>query len=225
MHDYGGRTSTLGGVATARALPSWWRRFRPARLPVAVLVGVGLCSATALGESSLRSQLSAMVQSASDLIAQRSPGIRTRAIMGKGKMKGERPVRFARALPRVRDARGIEAPPMATGAAALPDALAALPAEAVPAAAPVGGVIPGTGSGPGGGGGFLFAPLPFPGLGGPGGGGVVIVRPGGEQPSPPLVPPPAPAVPEPATWAMMLFGFGALGYTLRRKSHGRSIAA
>ena len=26
-----------------------------------------------------------------------------------------------------------------------------------------------------------------------------------------------PAVPEPATWAMMLFGFGAAGYAMRRK--------
>lgn len=28
-----------------------------------------------------------------------------------------------------------------------------------------------------------------------------------------------PAVPEPATWALMLFGFGAVGYSLRRKKH------
>ena len=28
---------------------------------------------------------------------------------------------------------------------------------------------------------------------------------------------PPPVVPEPATWAMMLFGFGAVGYTLRRR--------
>ena len=28
---------------------------------------------------------------------------------------------------------------------------------------------------------------------------------------------PTPPVPEPATWAMMLFGFGAVGYTLRRR--------
>jgi len=29
--------------------------------------------------------------------------------------------------------------------------------------------------------------------------------------------PPPPGVPEPATWAMMLMGFGAIGYTLRRR--------
>ena len=34
---------------------------------------------------------------------------------------------------------------------------------------------------------------------------------------PPTPPPPPPGVPEPATWAMMLFGFGAVGYTLRRR--------
>ena len=30
-------------------------------------------------------------------------------------------------------------------------------------------------------------------------------------------PPPPPVVPEPATWAMMLLGFGAVGYALRRR--------
>ena len=30
-------------------------------------------------------------------------------------------------------------------------------------------------------------------------------------------PPPPPVVPEPATWAMMLIGFGAVGFTLRRR--------
>jgi hypothetical protein len=31
-------------------------------------------------------------------------------------------------------------------------------------------------------------------------------------------PPISAPVPEPATWAMMMLGFGGLGYTLRRKS-------
>jgi hypothetical protein len=34
---------------------------------------------------------------------------------------------------------------------------------------------------------------------------------------PPPPPPPMPGVPEPATWAMMLIGFGAMGTMLRRR--------
>lgn len=170
-----------------------------------------------------------MVQSASDLIAQRSPGIRTRAIMGKGKLKGEPPVRFARALPRVREAGGFDAPPLAAGAAQ-PDAFAALPSDAAPViTAPAAAAIIPAAVNPGDNGGwFLFTPVPGPGIigGGPGGGIVIVQPPGPEEPGPPVVPPPpAPAVPEPGIWAMLLFGFGALGYGLRRKRHGRLITA
>lgn len=35
----------------------------------------------------------------------------------------------------------------------------------------------------------------------------------------------APALPEPASWAMMLFGFATVGATQRRKRHGRSLTA
>jgi hypothetical protein len=31
-----------------------------------------------------------------------------------------------------------------------------------------------------------------------------------------------PGVPEPTTWAMMLFGFGGLGYAMRRKQSVRA---
>lgn len=36
-------------------------------------------------------------------------------------------------------------------------------------------------------------------------------------------PPPTSGVPEPTTWAMMLFGFGSMGYVMRRKSAGARI--
>ncbi len=186
------------------------------------LVVAGLSTATALGEGTLRSNLTAMVQSASDLIAQRSPGIRTRAIMGKGKYaKFGKDVRYARALPRVRtpgapgplgDGDDIPAP-------AAPFVEAAQPAPPVlAAAAPPGGFfVPPDDF-------FLFAPVPGPGIvgGGPGG-GIIIGPPGEEGPvTPPVTPPgPPPVVPEPASWAMMLLGFGALGAILRRQRHVR----
>lgn len=36
-------------------------------------------------------------------------------------------------------------------------------------------------------------------------------------PPPPVPPPPGPAVPEPSTWVLMILGFGAIGYVLRRR--------
>lgn len=36
---------------------------------------------------------------------------------------------------------------------------------------------------------------------------------------------PTPSVPEPATWAMMLIGFGAVGFAMRRQKKGMPIAA
>ena len=39
-----------------------------------------------------------------------------------------------------------------------------------------------------------------------------------------MVLPQAPAVPEPATWAMMILGFGAIGYSLRRRGAATALA-
>lgn len=71
----------------------------------------------------------------------------------------------------------------------------------------------------------LFPGSGFPPGGGPGGGvtspGGGVVPPGGGEP--PIVAPPTPpteppiAVPEPAAWALMLLGFGAVGAALRRR--------
>jgi hypothetical protein len=222
MFDTSGQTPAPRRVAKARIASADDRPGRLKRLSAAALVVLGLGSATALGEGTVRSNLAAMVQSASELIAQRSPGVRTRAVMGKGKGKFDgKEVRLARALPRVRDARGMEAPPAAAAPApfaeVLPEAAPAAAAPVVAAAAP--GIAPGPGDGW-----FLFTPVPGPGIigGGPGG-GIVVTPPGEEEPE--LPPPPPPAVPEPASWAMMLLGFGALGFTMRRKRHGRSLAA
>jgi hypothetical protein len=70
-------------------------------------------------------------------------------------------------------------------------------------------------------------PLPGPpGFFSPPPGGFVF--PPGSPNSPPIVTPPGsppPAVPEPATWAMILLGFGMIGWTLRRSQQQEQTAA
>jgi len=86
--------------------------------------------------------------------------------------------------------------PMVLPAAVVPAVASALPlATAAPAAA----------------GGLFIPPLVIPGGGG-GGGITTFANPPGSPP-----PPPVPGVPEPATWAMMIIGFGLLGGLLRRR--------
>lgn len=66
---------------------------------------------------------------------------------------------------------------------------------------------------------YAFNTLPSGGGGGGSGGGPGVLPPS-SPPGPPngdLVPP---VVPEPATWAMMILGFGAIGATLRRRRSG-----
>jgi hypothetical protein len=80
-------------------------------------------------------------------------------------------------------------------AAVVPAVASALPLAAAPAAA---------------GGGLFIPPLVIPG----GGGGIAtLVTPPGTS----VPPTPVPGVPEPATWAMMIIGFGLLGGLLRRR--------
>lgn len=216
MLQYSARPPASHRAAHAQTAPT---RRRSIRIAVGAIVLAGFGSATALGEGALRSQIATMVQSASDLIAQRSPGVRTRANFSKGKGKFGKEVRLARALPRVREPRGFSAPPPEPGPAFI-DAAPLVPGDAGPIV-PVGGFFPPGGInvpcncdfGP-------FFPIPGPGI--IGGGPIIILPPGGE-PGPPEPPPPAP-IPEPSTWIMMLLGFGALGFTVRRRGNGKAIA-
>jgi len=106
-----------------------------------------------------------------------------------------------------------------------PPAPAELPEQVAAALGPVGSPAAG---GPGGG--IVPVPLPIPGVpgssggiippggggssgGGSGGGGSS----GGNPPPPPPPPPVVTAVPEPATWIMMIAGVALIGLQLRRR--------
>jgi PEP-CTERM motif-containing protein len=94
------------------------------------------------------------------------------------------------------------APPIAGAAAPIPAAIAPLvaPAALIPAAASNSG--------------FFIPPLFIP----PGGGGGgIVLTPTANPPGGGDTPPPVPGVPEPSTWAMMIFGFLFVGGLLRRR--------
>lgn len=150
----------------------------------------------------------AKAESLADLIGQRSPGQRTSALLTKTK--------HARALARARAGPHVDVPsqtelakvllPPPSPEVAL-DLAPALPMASLNTQPPLAGFIVPP---PGGGGGGLVSPP-----GGGGGGGVS--PPGGTEtfPSGPREPVPS-AVPEPASWALMLLGFGLVGWRARR---------
>ena len=148
-------------------------------------------------------------KSLAELLGQRSPGERTSAELTKTKR--------ARALARHRmPAPKLGSPPSATELAKLllPPATE-LPVE-IANPLPLAQLAP---------------PVSLAQIVGPGGGSVPILSPpggsGGTTPGgggggPPMVTPPpstnpVPAVPEPGTWAMMLLGFGFIGWSIRRE--------
>jgi hypothetical protein len=90
----------------------------------------------------------------------------------------------------------------------IPETPMVLPAAVVPAVA---SALPLASAAPAAAGGLFIPPLVIPGGGG-GGGITTLVTPPGAAP-----PPAVPGVPEPATWAMMIIGFGMVGGLLRRR--------
>jgi hypothetical protein len=161
-----------------------------------------------------------VVDKALAALAGRSPGTRTVGISGKGKGPARAyrytrspaaqalkeafssPVGASRVIPsrQPNAAPGLVLPPAIFGADSAPGITSAL----VPATGAIGG-------GPSGG--AFFPPGGFS-IGGGGGGGGGVVPPIGGGGTPPIVPN-IPAVPEPATWLMMLLGMGMIGATLR----------
>jgi hypothetical protein len=191
---------------SARAALRSRRRRRAALAGVlaVALAGAGTLSLDAMTGGDVVHAAVSQAQSLADLLNGRSPGQRTQAELTKTK--------HARALPKAR-AAAKPAFPSKPDMAEIAHLLAP-PEPALVNAAPLaplafgpkpslGDIVvpPGGGGGPGG-------PTPP----GGGGGGVIIPNPPGENPPPP---PPPPPVPEPATWAMMLLGFGLVGWRLR----------
>lgn len=161
-----------------------------------------------------------IVDNAIDMLAGRSPGERTVGLSGKGKGKGPaRAYRYTRspAAQALEEAFSSPAgasrviPERSAPAAVAPSII--LPPELFGVAAAPGltdAILPGVvGGGPSLGGGF-----PFPGGFSVGGG----IGGGGAAP-PPVVTPPVtpvvPAIPEPATWLMLLLGMAGVGAAMR----------
>lgn len=165
-----------------------------------------------LGGSSVAVAAIQRAKSFIELMHQRSPGKRLVGHLVKTKHK--KLALHERALPKIRKRPELAvSPPFLTE---LPPALVDLVAPPIPVelasleAMPVGPFGAPSGFPPG-----FFSP--------PTGG---FILPPTETPStPPIVVPPQTAVPEPATWAMMLFGFGLMGWTLRRRPHQEQTAA
>jgi hypothetical protein len=179
-------------------------------------VAVVLCAAAAapvslsladFGSGGMVEAAVAKAQSLVDLLEQRSPGQRTEAQLTKTKRKH---VALAKTRPPVRKP---VAPTIASPLTPMEVQLASIvlpPPELIPA--PVGQVA--------------IAPPPTLGasVSPPGGGGSIVTPPGGGGGPPATIPTPqphepvivTPPVPEPATWAMMLLGFGLIGWQIRR---------
>lgn len=170
------------------------------------LAGAGTWSIGALTGADMVQAAVTQAQSLSDLLAQRSPGERTEALLTKTKhakplarlhQVASPPAKKQPALtPKVNMtdiARLLQAPPpVDLGRPLVPMAMLAPPSLGQIVAPPSGSSPPG-GSPPGGG----SPPVSYP--------------------TPPTITVPS-AVPEPGTWATMLLGFALIGWRVRRRS-------
>ena len=180
-------------------------------LAVGVLVG-GAYGAT-LMDGGARLPLPGAASLAS-LLSDRSPGERE-----QGALSSKARVKVASVALPDRKPRP-KVPVAAVLPAAVSPPVAALAPVAIPGALPVPvATLPLTAAAVPAGSSFFLPPIPFI----PGGGGgtttLVVTPPGGSGPPPggENPPPPGPAVPEPATWLMLISGFGMLGFALRRR--------
>lgn len=213
-----GRIRTLSASSRARRekqrATTKRRRFVAGGVVLAALVAAPLSITALMGVDSTFPGLDA-AKSLMALLEDRSPGDRTAAELTKTKKKPEQ-----RALGKVTKPKPPEefiqaiAPP--------PPALSDLPTFPV-AVAGLGPLVDIPPPPPGGGGIITFDAPPGGGGGGP---------PGGDDDNPPVNPPPEnppenpppPVVPEPATWASMLLGFGVTGLVIRRRRRTERLA-
>lgn len=196
------------------------------RLQAAVAAGILLAATGGAGYGYLSSDpvqaLSTPSSDVVDLLGTRSPGPRTVAELTKFNEEtglGDAPLEAAqRALGKVFAAPpgSVGAPGIATFSIPETEALA-VPAATLPVGLPLftpvgsAGGIP---SSPG------AAALLLPGSAAPPGGGISAPPPGEGISAPPRAE--VPAIPEPATWAMLILGFAMCGAVLRRPRRVRA---
>jgi hypothetical protein len=147
------------------------------------------------------------------MLADRSPGQRPEGALASMKPE-KRPALHERALPKIRKPESPLAGIVGTPTVPPVELPPATPLYSMVTTPPVAQtLVPG---GPGGG----SPPAPPP-----GGSGGIVVPP--QTPAVPVTPvtPVTPAVPEPNTWAMMLVGFGLMGWAIRREKRAAAAAA
>lgn len=195
------------------------------------LITMAICAALAValfsGSSSSKNsntagKLIAAIDNAADsarstvssLLSQRSPGERAGGVLASLKVKRTE-LRHQRALPKVVRRRAVPpTPDKPNSDSAFFQVLTEPPVVTVANSTPVGGIVPNPG------GDEIFTP---PVIGPPS--GPPVLPPLGPPSGPPINPPPTlPAVPEPSTWLLMLFGFGVIGHALRRGNPRAAVA-
>jgi len=220
--------------------PEFRRRWKRTLLLAPLLAGLFFVAVAgsgdpATGKATKAAAILAALKDPLSLFAERSPGGR-----GAGALLSTKPGKQAalmdpgpeeRVLSQVRDRDpdfgGLPALPGLDDPAFAPDpGVDGLPGGGGFPGGGGGGGGPGGGGFPGGGGGPFagpFSPQFIPGGGGPPGGGPPGSDPPGSGPpgtDPPGgggIPPVTSAVPEPATWAVMILGFFAVGAAARRR--------
>jgi hypothetical protein len=229
MHRAEAQPNILRAIQRSRDARSRRRRRRALVIAASALVGLPVAlslSLVAFPDNEVVQAAATRAQSLVDLISQRSPGARTQGELTKTKrLRSHRAVAEAPALPGRHPfiVPPIGRPPELAELLASPPAVAGL--SIGPLALLEGGPPPsliGTIGGPPP---SLIGTIGAPPASGP------VSPPGGSDtpvtnpafPPEPLGPSPS-AVPEPGTWAMMIVGFGFIGWRLRsKKAAGRNM--
>ena len=205
----------------SRVAPDKWRR-GASLAALALVTATAVPIANAVFQSDLHIPGTAQAKDLLNILSDRSPGERLGAALTKSKSKAAAQ-QLAKAADKPRQTTLAKAPappevPSSGRLLSIPAELSgslfqepgAVGNDLALAGGPfLGGPVVADILAPGGAGGFVGGG----GGGGSGGGGGISTPPATESPAPSV---PAP-VPEPSTWAMMLVGFGAIGFAMRRR--------